>query len=282
VSGAIVPGRVVRLSPLVRRVTQDNPGLMTGPGTNTYLIGAATLFVLDPGEDRDEHFAALTAAIGSTPVAGIAPTHAHPDHWPMAPRLARRFGAPTYGARPHSGYVPDTTLADGARISAGSWTLRAVHTPGHVSDHVAYLLEEERALFTGDHVMAWSTSVIARPDGDLVRYLASLERVRSLDPFVLYPAHGEPVERPRERVDALIAHRRMRSAEILAALAAGDATVGRVVARVYAGVDPRLHPVARQSVLAHLEALIASGDVAVASPAPDPLERTYVLRKKTP
>jgi glyoxylase-like metal-dependent hydrolase (beta-lactamase superfamily II) len=281
VSKPVVHGREVCLSPLVRRVTQNNPGLLTGPGTNTYLIGTTDLFVLDPGEDRADHLAALLAAIGSRPVVGVAPTHAHPDHWPLAAPLARRVGARTYGARPHNGYVPDSTVADEDRIAGSGWSLRALHTPGHAGDHVAYLLEEERALFTGDHVMAWSTSVIGRPDGDLMRYMASLERIRALDLAVLYPAHGEPVERPRERIDELIAHRRRRSAEIVAAIAAGAVTVPAIVERVYASIDPRLHPAARQSVAAHLEALVASGDVAVAGAAPDPFARTYTVRGGT-
>lgn len=278
---AIAPGRLDRLSPLVRRLTQNNPGPMTGPGTNTYLIGRGQLFVLDPGEEREDHLRALLDTIGSARVVGIAPTHAHPDHWPLAPKLAREVGAPTYGWKAQAGYRPDRLVADGETIRGSGWTLGALHTPGHTGDHVAYLLAEERALFTGDHVMKWSTSVIARPDGSLASYLASLERVRALDAAVLYPAHGEPIADARARIDELIEHRRMREAQILAALSEGASTLPEIVACIYVDADPRLHGAAAQSVHAHLEALLAAGRVA-ATGSDDPTRARYELISGAP
>jgi len=270
----IQPETVVRLSPLVRRITQNNPGLMTGPGTNTYLVGNDRLFILDPGEDTPEHFEAIRAAVGRTPVSGIAPTHAHPDHWPLAPRLAQALGAETYGFKPLNGYEPRRLVADGAVLRDGDWTLRALHTPGHLSDHLSYFLVEERALFSGDHVMAWSTSVISHPDGSLTSYLASLERLLAMELGRMYPAHGELIEDGRARVQELIAHRQMRTAQVREALAAGPRTVSALVERIYAGVDRRLYPAARQSVLAHLDALVASGEVRI---VPDTPDDRYVL-----
>jgi glyoxylase-like metal-dependent hydrolase (beta-lactamase superfamily II) len=272
---AIQPETVVRLSPLVRRITQNNPGLMTGPGTNTYLVGTDRILILDPGEDTTEHFDAIRAAIGRAPVSGIAPTHAHPDHWPLAPRLAQALGAETYGFKPLNGYEPCRLVGDGAVLQGGDWTLRALHTPGHLSDHLSYFLDEERALFSGDHVMAWSTSVISHPDGSLTSYVASLERLLALDLGRMYPAHGELIEDGRARVQELIAHRRMRTAQLRDALAAGVQTLPALVERIYAGVDRRLYPAARQSVLAHLDALVAVGEVRIVADTP---HERYVLQ----
>src|SRR5206468_1480446 len=147
-SGAIVPGEVVQLSPLVRRVTQNNPGIMTGPGTNTYLIGRESLAIIDPGEVCDEHFDILMREIASTPVRGVAPTHAHPDHWPLAPRLANALTTVTLGLKCHNGYQPMQTIADGDLLRGADWTLVAIHTPGHTSDHLSYFLRQERVLFS--------------------------------------------------------------------------------------------------------------------------------------
>src|SRR5262249_12625498 len=155
--------------------------------------GWETVLVIDPGENHDRHFRAIVDAVGTATVIGILPTHSHPDHWPLAPRLAAVLGSITLGYKPMNGFVPDRLLKDGSTIEGQGWTLEALYTPGHVSDHLSLLLREERALFSGDHVMGWSTSVITRPDGNLRSYLKSLERIRPLDLSVLYPAHGEPV-----------------------------------------------------------------------------------------
>lgn len=273
----IVYETVVRLSPRIRLITQDNPGLMTGPGTNTYLIGEDPIFILDPGENTDRHFEALREAVGSASVMGIAPTHAHPDHWPLTPRLGRLFKAPTFGYKAHNGYSPQRTLEDGAVFEGKGWKLKALYTPGHISDHLSYLLAEERALFSGDHVMRWSTSVISRPDGNLNQYLESLGRLLSLEIAVIYPAHGEPVLDARARIGELIAHRHMRTSQILEELERTPSSISELVQRIYIDVDPRLHGMAQQSVLAHLDALIESGRVCLEVEASNPLLSTYRL-----
>ncbi len=276
-SGTIVPGEIVELSPLVRRITQNNPGIMTGPGTNTYLVGNYSLFLIDPGEDIDDHFAAILMLAGARPVRGIAPTHAHPDHWPLAPRLARALGTITMGFKAHNGYTPMRFVADGEVLQGEDWSLMAIYTPGHISDHLSYFLREERALFSGDNVMAWSTSVIARPDGSLTSYLGSLERLRALDIAVVYPAHGEPVHNARERIEELIEHRKVRTAQLIQALSEGVDTIPALVRHIYAEVDPRLHPAAQQSILSHLDALLESGHVRIKHRAENVLETAYEL-----
>jgi len=276
-SSTIAPRQVTKLSPLVRRVTQDNPGPMTGSGTNTYLVGKESLFVIDPGENTDEHMDALMRAVDRTPVAGIAPSHAHPDHWPLAPRLAEALRTITFGFKAHNGYSPMSTLSDGEVVRGVDWSLKVLHTPGHVSDHLSYLLTEEKALFSGDHVMGWSTSVIARPDGSLNSYLASLERLVTMDIAVIYPAHGEPVYQARARIEELIAHRNLRTRQVLEALHAGLDTAPAIVRRIYTEIDPRLYPAAVQSVLAHLDALIQSGQVIVKHQSASPFLSIYAL-----
>jgi glyoxylase-like metal-dependent hydrolase (beta-lactamase superfamily II) len=253
VADPIVPERAVRLSPLVRRITQNNPGAMTGPGTNTYLVGVRELLVIDPGQDTGEHFRALVQAIADTKVHAIAVTHAHPDHWPLAPRLASALRAQTLGLRPQNGFEPDRQVAEGAVFGGSGWSIEAIHTPGHCGDHLCYLLREEDALFTGDHVMGWSTSVIMRPDGSLHDYLQSLEKIASKKTAILYPGHGEPVLDPQARIAQLIAHRHERTAQIRDAIASGARTVDAIVERVYPDLDPALRKFARSSVEAHLE-----------------------------
>lgn len=252
---AIAPEMPVRLSPLVRRVTQNNPGPMTGPGTNTYIVGVDELLVIDPGQDTDAHFDAVVHEIGTAPVYAVAVTHAHPDHWPLAPRLAEAFHAPTLGLRDQNGFHPNRRVAEGSVFGGSGWSVETLYTPGHCGDHVCYLLRQEHALFTGDHIMGWSTSVILRPDGSLRDYMHSLEKVAATQTAVLYPGHGEPVSDPRRRVAELIAHRKERTAQILEAVASGASSVDAIVARVYPDLDPRLRPFARSSVEAHLDDL---------------------------
>lgn len=250
---------------------------MTGPGTNTYLIGQDPLFILDPGEQTQEHFTAVMRAVAFAQVVGIAPSHAHPDHWPLVATLGESLDAVTLGFRAHNGYEPRRILADGDIVRGAQWTLKAIHTPGHTSDHLSYFLPEERALFSGDHVMGWSTSVIERPDGDLNSYLSSLARLLQFDISVIYPAHGEPIPNARGRISELIAHRQMRTAQILEALRARVELVPAIVERIYADVDPRLHPAAQQSVLAHLDALIAAKQVVCRHKAQNPVNSRYGL-----
>lgn len=266
-SPAIRPGAVVRCSPLIRRLTQNNPGPFTGPGTNTHLVGKQALFLVDPGQDDDEHFRLLAEAVGETKVLAILPTHAHPDHWPLAPRLAERFGAPVLAFAERAGLRPDRLLGDGEVLLGPDATLEVIHTPGHASDHLCFRLAEERALLSGDIVMGWSTTVISPPDGNLQQYMASLERLSHVDMERMYPAHGDPVAEPHARVDELARHRRERTAQILEALGRGPAPLAELVEQVYGELDPRLQGAAGRSLTAHLEALIEEGRV-VSEPQP--------------
>lgn len=260
--------RVVRLSPWVRRLTQPNPGPFTGPGTNTYLVGRSRLVVLEPGEDRDDgHLERIVAAVGDLPVLAVIPSHGHSDHWTLAPPLARRLGAPirVLGAPP--ALPVDLPLADGETIELGEGRLEVVRTPGHTPDHACFVLRDEGALFPGDHVMGWSTSIIAPPEGDLRAYLASLDRLLALPALrVAYPAHGPAILDPYARIRELRAHREERTRQTLAALARGPSPIRPLVARIYAGLDPSLHPAAAQSLAAHLLALEAEGRVTRGGP----------------
>jgi glyoxylase-like metal-dependent hydrolase (beta-lactamase superfamily II) len=254
---------VVRLSPLVRRITQRNPGPFTGPGTNTHLVGVTALVILDPGEDKDDgHLERIVAAVGGARVHAVIPSHGHPDHWPLAPRLGAHFHAPVRFWGEHPGFRPDRSLGDGEVLDADGVRLETLHTPGHARDHVAFVLAQERTLFPGDLVMGWSTSIIAPPDGDLVQYLRSLERLLAVPEIeLLYPAHGEAIATPYDRIRELRAHREERTRQALAALARGPSRIGPLVARIYTDTDPALHPAAAQSLLAHLLALEAAGSV---------------------
>ncbi len=271
-------GRCDAVSPLIRRVIAANPGPFTFTGTGTYIVGHGEVAVIDPGPDLPEHLDALLRAVAGERVAAILVTHDHLDHSPLTGALAAATGAPVIGARPSSlaadesevrvdegrdgRYAPQRTPADGERISGSGWTLRAVHTPGHTSNHICFALEEEAALFSGDHIMGWSTTVIAPPDGDMSDYYASLAKVRAGAYRTLWPTHGPPVTDPGPFIDAYMAHRREREAQILEQLAAGPGTIGDMVPVIYAAVDRRLHPAAARSMLAHLIHLTREGVVA--------------------
>jgi glyoxylase-like metal-dependent hydrolase (beta-lactamase superfamily II) len=262
----IAVGEPVRLSTRVVRLTAPNPGMMTGPGTNTYLVGAADLAVIDPGPDDDAHLDAVVAA-GDGRVRAILVTHTHPDHWPAATRLAERTGAETFAFDARAGFEPDRRLADGDRVRFAAddgvtTTLEAVHTPGHASNHLCYLLVEEGALFSGDHVMQGSTVVISPPDGDMAVYLDSLARVRGMALRAIAPGHGTLIDDPIAAIDEYISHRRDREVQVERALLDGDRTIDAVVARLYADVKEELRPVAARTVHAHLLKLRADGRVA--------------------
>lgn len=260
-------GVTVRLSPLAHRVLAPNPSPFTYSGTQSYLVGEADLAVIDPGPADERHLAALIAAIGARPVRAILCTHTHRDHSPAAAPLAARTGAPIIGCAPLTleddgpradaafdpDYRPDRVLRDGEQLAGAGWTLTALATPGHTSNHLCFALEEEAALFSGDHVMGWSTSVVSPPDGDMGDYLASLERLLGRDDRIYYPAHGAPIERPQRFVRHMLGHRKMREGQILRFLDRyGTATIPSMVAPMYAGLDPRLHGAAGRSVEAHL------------------------------
>jgi len=257
-----------RIAPLVRRVLARNPSPFTYTGTQTYVVGdGSEVAVIDPGPADEEHIEAILHAVGDARLVAIACTHTHRDHSPAAAPLKARTGAPIIGCAPLTldddgpradaafdpDYAPDRVLADGEAISGEGWTLEAVATPGHTSNHLCFALPETGALFTGDHVMGWSTSVVSPPDGDMTAYMESLSKLYAREQDAIYfPAHGPAVEKPRQLVRGMIGHRRQRERQILKQIEAGHQTIGEMVPRMYKGVDERLWPAAGRSVLAHL------------------------------
>ena len=284
-------GRGDQVSPLIRRVIARNPGPFTYTGTGVYIVGRGEVAVIDPGPDLAEHFDALKAALAGERVTHVLVTHHHLDHSPLAHPLARAFGAKVHGlpapadhgeaASPgleegaDDRFRPDVILNDGDVIGGPGWTLEAVTTPGHTSNHVCFALREENALFCGDHIMGWSTTVITPPDGDMGDYFASLAKVRARNFDTLWPTHGAPVREVGPFIDAYVAHRRARETQILEALGAGLTTIKTMVPSLYAAVDPRLHPAAAHSVFAHMIQLVREGRV-VTPGAPD-LDAEYRL-----
>lgn len=271
-------GTLLQISPRIGRVLAPNPSHFTYTGTQTYLVGTADLAVIDPGPQDEDHLAALVAAIGDRPVRAILCTHTHRDHSPAARPLSLRTGAPVIGCAPlmleddgpradaafDPSYDPDRILADGEQVAGEDWTLEAVTTPGHTSNHLCFALLQENALFTGDHVMGWSTSVISPPDGDMADYMRSMQRLLDRDDAVYYPAHGAPVPNPRRLVRGMMGHRKQREGQIIRFLERnGVSEIPAMVAEMYKGVDPRLHPAAGRSVLAHLIDLDGRGVAAV-------------------
>lgn len=285
---------------LVRRVLAPNPSPYTFSGTQTWLVGAgAEIAVIDPGpagsglsigdpKDAygvarvassdafgDGHVEAILRAVGDARVTAILCTHTHRDHSPAAGPLREATGAPVIGCAPLAlsddgpradsafdpDYAPDHVLADGEQVRGAGWTLTAVATPGHTSNHLCYALEETGALFTGDHVMAWSTSVVSPPDGDMAAYMASLAKLYDRADQVYYPAHGPAVTKPRQLVRGMLGHRKSREKQILRELAKGPRPIPAMVAVMYKGLDPRLVGAAGRSVLAHLIDLQSRGVV---------------------
>ena len=279
--------------PLVRRVLAPNPSPYTFTGTQTYIVGAGPeVAVIDPGPADGSigsepspfkgadtngvgHVEAILAAVGDAKITAILCTHTHRDHSPAAAPLKALTGAPIIGCAPLSlnddgpradsafdhGYAPDRILTDGERISGPDWTIEAVAPPGHTSNHLCYSLTQSGALFTGDHVMAWSTSVVSPPDGDMSAYMASLQKLYDRDDKRLYPAHGPAVDKPRQLVRGMLGHRRSREAQILRLLSEGPQAIPAMVAVMYKGLDPRLTGAAGRSVLAHLVDLEQQGRV---------------------
>jgi glyoxylase-like metal-dependent hydrolase (beta-lactamase superfamily II) len=262
----IVPGRVVQLSGLVRRLTAPNPGVMTGPGTNAYIIGTDQLALIDPGPESAPHLAAMLGAVGKR-LKWILCTHTHLDHSPAAKSLKQETRAQLlgYGTVPDDGrqdktFAPDRPLRDGDELDCGAFRLRAVHTPGHASNHLCYLLEGERWLFTGDHIMQGSTVVISPPDGDMVAYLGALERLLTMDLAAIAPGHGHVIEKPHDEVRRLIAHRMKREQKVIDALRRlGPGTLDDLLPLAYDDVPQSIHPVARRSLHAHLIKLADEG-----------------------
>ena len=279
-------GRPDSVSPLIRRVVANNPGPFTFTGTGTYIVGrtgpGAGVAVIDPGPPDEAHLSALLAAVQGQTVGQVLVTHTHRDHSPLARPFADRVGAPVLAAHPpartvhassaldeedDAAFAPDIVLGGGEIIEGDGWTIEAMATPGHASNHMAFVLREENALFSGDHVMGWSTTVVAPPDGDMAAYMASLEAVIERRFAMIWPTHGAPITDPGPFLKAYRAHRLGREAQILAQLAAGPRRIPDMVPALYAAVDARLWPAAGLSVWAHLIALERAGRVAA---NPDP------------
>jgi glyoxylase-like metal-dependent hydrolase (beta-lactamase superfamily II) len=257
------------VEPLVRRVLAPNPSPYTFTGTQTYVVGdprGPDCAVIDPGPDEAAHIAAIIAAVAGRRVLAIMCTHTHRDHSPAAEPLAAATGAPIVGCAPlmlqvagprsdeafDPTYAPDRVLADGEGMRGTGWTLTAVATPGHTSNHLCFALEESGALFTGDHVMGWSTSVVIPPDGDMGDYMASLDKLMARDDRVYHSAHGAAIDKPKKLVRGMIGHRRQREAQILRLLGEAARPVSGFIPEMYKGLDPRLIPAAEMSVTAHL------------------------------
>lgn len=286
-------GSAVEVGPDVLRVTANNPSHFTFQGTNSYLVGRRAVAVIDPGPDDEAHLQALLAAIGGREVSHILVTHTHVDHSPLAARLKALTGAPLVAEGPHRparelrlgevnsldassdrDFMPDIALAHGERIEADGFAFEAVFTPGHAANHMSFALPNSGLLFSGDHVMAWSTSIVAPPDGSMADYMRSLDTVLARPETRYLPGHGGAVERAHDFVRALKSHRRMRETAILSRIRAGDRTIGAIVETIYRNIDPRLHGAAALSVFAHLEDLVEKG--LVASDGPVALDTTYV------
>jgi glyoxylase-like metal-dependent hydrolase (beta-lactamase superfamily II) len=268
------PRALTRVSPMVRRLVAPNASPFTFNGTCTYIVGRDRVAIVDPGPDDDSHLSALLAAVDGERVEIILVTHTHRDHSVGARKLRAATGARMIGAAPFTprgdgstgldsahdrDYSPDAILVDGERWQGAGYTLEAVATPGHCSNHVCFALVEEGALFSGDHVMAWSTSVVAQPDGSMRAYLDSLDKLRGRAETIYWPGHGGPVAEPQRYLRALIHHRRQREASILNTLADGPQTIPALVAKVYVGLNPSLTHAAGFSTLAHLEDLSERG-----------------------
>ncbi len=264
-------GRLEPVSPLIRRIVAENPGPFTFMGTGTYVVGHGKVAVIDPGPLLQAHVNALLNALAGETITHILVTHTHVDHSPAAAPIKAATGAPSLGFGAHGAlgdtgeagadlaFVPDIALADGEIIEGPGWRLEALHAPGHASNHLCFALPQESALFSGDQVMGWSTTVIAPPDGNMAAYMRSLDRLSRRQDAIYWPTHGGPIRDPRGHVAELIAHRLARRQAILAALSNARLTPAELVLRVYADLDPRLVGAAAQSVLAHLIELAESG-----------------------
>jgi glyoxylase-like metal-dependent hydrolase (beta-lactamase superfamily II) len=266
-------GIPIQLEPLVVRVLAPNASPYTYTGTQTHLVGTTDLAVVDPGPDDSAHIDALMRAIDGREVTAIVITHHHRDHSPATRPLQAITRAPIVGAAPFdladtgaradasfdAAYAPDRVFAEGDTVQGEGWTLEAIATPGHTSNHLAFALPETKALFSGDHVMGWSTTIVSPPDGNMTAYMASLEKLMSRDDRVYYPGHGEAIDKPQRLVRGMLGHRKQREGQILRLLREGAQPIPTMVERMYVGLGPQLVPAAERSVLAHLYDLKARG-----------------------
>ena len=269
-------GKVEQVSPLIRRVVANNPGPFTFVGTGVYIIGHGEVAVIDPGPELAEHFDVLKDILKDETVTHVLVTHGHSDHSPLAQPLAEWAGCKTYakncgvptakgelGSADDLGFQPDVQIGDGDVISGPGWTLDVIETPGHTCNHICFGLREENACLTGDHIMGWSTTIVAPPDGNMSDYMASLDKIEARDFDILWPTHGAPVrEDPNGFIQAYRQHRLDREAAIIRHLKAGETNIPRMVETMYADVDKRLHPAAALSVLGHMLKLVEDGYVA--------------------
>lgn len=271
-------GAVMQMTPLIRRVIADNPGSFTYTGTGVYIIGRGTVCVIDPGPMLESHFEALKRALEGETVSHVLVTHSHMDHSPLAHPLAQWAGCKVYAKGPaiptesdvrmEAGddltFKPDVTIGDGFVVEGPGWTMEAIETPGHTSNHVCYALKEEETLFSGDHVMGWSTTVISPPDGDMGDYLESLAKVRDRNFKTIFPTHGPPVTDDASGfIQKYIDHRKAREGAIMDRLKSGDSSIPQMVRVIYADIDPKLHPAACHSVLGHIIHMVKEGRVNV-------------------
>jgi glyoxylase-like metal-dependent hydrolase (beta-lactamase superfamily II) len=279
----LASGDLQQVSPLVRRLIAPNPSPFTFTGTCTYIVGRGKVAVVDPGPESEDQLAAILKAVDGETISHIVVTHTHRDHSPGARALKAATGAKIYGCARHipiendaSGrldashdldHLPDHEMHDGDRLEGAGFSLAAVHTPGHASNHLCFALPQENALLSGDHVMAWSTTIVAPPDGAMHAYMKSLDKLRARDDVIYWPGHGGPVLDPQRYVRALAHHRRQREVSILNRLAAGDTDIATIVETIYEGLDPRLKLAAALSVLAHMEDMVNRGVVACDGPA---------------
>lgn len=283
-----------QISPLVRRVTANNPSPFTFKGTGTYIIGTGEIAVIDPGPLDETHLTALLDATMGEKISHILVTHTHNDHCELVPKFKEATGARVYAFGAHderaisgSGSVeldasadhafkPDVEVKHGDKISGTDWSMECIFTPGHTSNHMSFALQEENALFVGDHVMAWSTSVIAPPDGNMADYMASLNLLLEHDHETYWPTHGGPITNPKPFVQAFIEHRQSREQSILARLHDGDQTIEDMIPKIYSDIDPKLYPAAALSVFAHMEHLVEQG--LVETPGPITPSAAYTLK----
>lgn len=312
----LVYGAVDQLSQLVARVVAENPSKFTYKGTGTYIIGRDEVVVVDPGPNLPSHRTALERALDGRCVRGIVITHCHSDHVPLSYWLAESTGAQTYGFGPHPrpvetdafddddedenekpndtgdgeerehtdfDFTPDVAVRDGQRfLTVDGWSLTAVHTPGHTSNHLCVHLDVENALFTGDHIMGWSTTVVSPPDGNMADYMASVRKLIERSDAVLFPTHGNPVRDPAPFLAAYLAHRIERENQIVELLQRGPSTIHAMVEVLYANVHRELHKPARRSVMSHLLKLHAEGIVTTVIDAPPSMRSIWTVRNRRP
>ncbi len=278
-------GQPVPVAPQVQRITVNNPSAFTFHGTNSYIVGDASVAVIDPGPEDEAHFQALIAALRGREVTHIFVSHTHRDHSPLSRRLQEATGAPLVAEGPHraarplhfgeinpfaessdTAFRPDIAIGDGQAIEGDGWQLTAVATPGHTANHLAFALDGTGVLFSADHVMGWATSIVAPPDGSMADYMTSLDRLIARRDRLLLPGHGGPVRRPVSFMRALKTHRRMRERAVLGRIRAGDVSIPKMVQAIYSDTDPRLHGAAALSVLAHIEDLLDRGEIETDGP----------------